>query len=651
MAFQKHSEMTPEQHDEWMKRLREGVKLRDAKKRLAAERTERAKIRKGEKSELIAAQKRLFRAAASTKKADEQAEFEGRAKALIAEENRRKRQAKYDRNKHELAVALRDQAKLMPANRQKLFRLLVREIAYRSMLPINGMYVPQPSQLAFHKSTAPERLAVGSNRGMKTACCAMEVAWAAQGCHPYLPYPKHNMRIFVVGTNLIKIGEVVARYLLNAGEFTMVKEHDGVYRPWVPAKHGYERSQRIGCLPLIDPRNIAAISWEKKGLNVPKKITLVNGTEIVFFSGEGEPPNGVSVDLVWFDEEISHVKWYQEMSARLLDKSGRFIWSATPQAGAETLWQLHENAMKSEGEAWPRTEEFKFLLDDNPFIDPIDKELFKQKSYDSDPDDYAVRVLGHFIRAQHRVYPEFTELHHCIEPFEVPGDWCRYLVMDPGYRHPSVTFVAVPPPDDPRRGHVYVYDESFARGKSAREFTERLQPKLEAVSFQQFLIDDHGSRRTELSGKTIKQQFEEEFERLRLECVQTGFRMTPVGSNGQFGKKEKPAQISQTRSWLWPRDELRERPKLQVFRTCRQFIHEMKNYNNKIDTYGKPTEDPDDRQNSHFPDCFRYMVLHGVPFRDPIKMKRRKSGVMRDLERHQKAENRMAKHFITLGQR
>ena len=112
-------------------------------------------------------------------------------------------------------------------------------------------------------------------------------------------------------------------------------------------------------LPLIDERAVKSIAWESKKLGVPKKITMHNGWEIVFYSSEGPPPNGVDVDLVVFDEEITQKDWYDEMAARLLDRSGRFIWSATPQDSSDSLLSLYERAVDSEGDPEPVIEKWK----------------------------------------------------------------------------------------------------------------------------------------------------------------------------------------------------------------------------------------------------------------------------------------------------
>lgn len=327
---------------------------------------------------------------------------------------------------------------------------------------------------------------------------------------------------------------------------------------------------------------------------------------------------GLSNHNCWFDEEIWENEWYTEASARLLDRSGRFIWSATPQAATDQLFSLHEQALDERRTPRPRIEEFTFLLDENPYIAPDDIALFKAKAM-ADPENYRVRVEGKFLVSSHRVYPEFDKEIHTVPAFKVPENWCRYMVVDPGYTKPAALFFATPPPGTPG-DHVYLYDEFYEHQSSARNFAENIYPKTVGVQFEAFIIDAHGSRRTEQNGKTIGQQFAEEFARKGIRSLQTGSHFILIGANqGQFGKGELKAQISQVRSWLWERDG--NSPKLQIFQdTCPTVISEMEKYKNKTDK-GKPLDEPDSRKWSEGPDAIRYAVLHGCFYVKPRKHK------------------------------
>ena len=119
--------------------------------------------------------------------------------------------------------------------------MLLRELSRRRMSGLS-LYKPQPRQLEFHKCQAPERLAIGANRGMKTTCAAVEVAWAATGTHPYFDYPKEDARIICVAKDQTKIGEVMFRKLFKRDAYRIVFDKTtGYWRGWEPWRDGYDR--------------------------------------------------------------------------------------------------------------------------------------------------------------------------------------------------------------------------------------------------------------------------------------------------------------------------------------------------------------------------------------------------------------------------
>jgi hypothetical protein len=214
--------------------------------------------------------------------------------------------------------------------------------------------------------------------------------------------------------------------------------------------------------PLIPPRfyDFHKISWENKKAQLPKKIPLKNGWDLYFFSSNGLPPQGWDVDLVAFDEEILHPLWYREMKARLLDRrkknrktgkkrSGKFIWSATPQAGTIQLYNLCQRAVAERESEAPGDEKFievfRFGMLDNPFVSEHAKDAFIRSC--DDEQEYRVRVLGDFALLGTSVYGEFMPrgAHGC-DPFPVPHDWTRYAALDPGRQVCAILFAACPPP-------------------------------------------------------------------------------------------------------------------------------------------------------------------------------------------------------------
>ncbi len=180
-------------------------------------------------------------------------------------------------------------------------RQVFSELARRKIRGIN-LYQPHKEQVDFHQSPARIRIVVGSNRSGKTLVAAVEVARAATGNDPFKKFPRENGRIFCVGKNLDHVGQVMWRKLARAESFKMIRDEvTKEWRSWQPW-NAYDISfpEKVKWAPpLIPPSLIRTIAWENKAKSIPKLVVLQNGWEIAFFSGEGKPPAGVDLDMVW----------------------------------------------------------------------------------------------------------------------------------------------------------------------------------------------------------------------------------------------------------------------------------------------------------------------------------------------------------------
>lgn len=498
----------------------------------------------------------------------------------------------------------------LTASKLKMLQMLLHEKAYRLMQGL-ALYKPLPHQLAFHTSQAAERIAFGSNRGGKTTATCAEVAMAVTGRHPYIDYPKENGRCICVAKDGIKIGEVMFRKLFQRGAYRLVFDQTtGYWRRWEPRIDKETFRETKPSLPLIPREMVRKIAWEQKAKNWPKIVYLHNGWEILFFTSAGKPIEGVDIDLCLFDEEIYEGAWYTEMAARLIDRNGRFIWSATPDLSTDQFEELYQESQKLLGTPMPRIESFFMDIDLNEYLRKEQVDTFKAKLANN-PEKYKVKVLGQFLNSSQRVYPTFNIVSHGCESFTVPKEWTRYLVIDPGFANCVALFFAVPPPSDTAHApHTYLYDELYGHSIDCNEFARQLEMKLRGQSIEAFLIDEHGSRRTESSGKTIGQQFSEAFEKHHIKSISTGSNFVEIGEAGYEGHSSVVAGVQDVRSWLWNQDN--GKPVLQVFHVlCSQFVDEMKRYKNIVNKRTqKPTDKPDQTKHSHGPDCLRYAKMH-----------------------------------------
>jgi hypothetical protein len=266
------------------------------------------------------------------------------------------------------------------------FASAVRELAGRQVEALK-LYEPLPAQEEFHKSRSRQRLLRGSNRGGKTLPAMVEVARAVTNQDPFGKYPSDNGRCYLVGLDLLHVGQVFYHKLFRSGAFKIIRDLTAgrwrAYRPWDNGDYT-RRKEAKSAPPLIPARLIESIAWEDRAKNIPRMVKLKTGWEITFFSSGAKPPQGMDLDLVAFDEEIEDGEWYPEMCSRLLDRNGLLIWSATPQAGNDQLLSLSERAGRDADLINPTVREFVILLADNPFIEQSEKDTLADLLDDDD---------------------------------------------------------------------------------------------------------------------------------------------------------------------------------------------------------------------------------------------------------------------------
>lgn len=518
-------------------------------------------------------------------------------------------------------------------------RRLLAETARRQIEALR-LYQPLPEQNKFHASMAPERILRGSNRGGKTLPAAVEVARAACGRDPYGKWPLTEGRFFCVGKDGRHVSQVMWRKLSRANAFKMIRDQNtGLWRafmPWDLLDKAREQEAK-SAPPLIPPRMIADIAWIDKKAGQPNLVKLINGWELVFFSSEAKPPNGVDVDGVWFDEEILDLEWYDEMAARLLDRRGRFIWSATPQAGTEQLYQLHERAVAQQGEDAPAVTEHVILLEDNPHISESEKKAFREKLSDL---AFTVRYEGQFALLSFRVFPEWNPVVHKIPYQEIPANWTRWVAIDPGRQVCAAIFAAVPPPDV--GDYVYFYDELYIKGCDAGRFGTEMRFKCMGQNIHAFIIDHTGSRVHETaSGRTIEDQYSDALKANKVSSLMTG-------SDFLWASNDVKSGVEASRAWLRTRQN--GTCKLRVVEgQCKNFEDEIKMYRYKR-IKGQTTDEPESRGRVHTMACLRYLAMHGIRWVKPPEFQPVDQGAVKALKaKQQRMREKMGASFVNLG--
>jgi hypothetical protein len=524
------------------------------------------------------------------------------------------------------------------------FHLLLHERTRRKKEALR-LYEPLPYQSDFHRSDAPERSIRAGNRAGKTLAAAVEFARAVTGQDPHGKYPRSG-RAIIVGKDEKHCGEVLFRKLFRPGGFKVIR--DEVTRQWRsydPNTDEPRRKERRNAPPLIPSRFYSQgdIAWGKKREEIPRKIVLNAGTdtewEIYFFSSLGEAPQGWDVDIVWFDEEIEHPSWYVEMAMRLVDRSeyneeeqrwigGKFLWSATPQAGTLRLFEIHKRAAACLGDPKPQVTEHWATIFDNRYLAEKSKMQALAK-LGGNEDEIRVRIYGEFALAGMRIYGEFNQHGpHCCSSFSIPSDWCRYISIDPGRQVCAVLFLAVPKPLPSAHehfGHVYIYDELYLKRCTAEILADHLWLKLQEHTVYEAIIDTHESRKHETaSGITVDEQYRRAMEKKGIRFEATNSVTFTAGSDDVQSRilaVKSGLRIEEGRSVRWV-----------VFRDkCPNFVWEAENYCNKKDVkHGIVTDEPL-KLHDHLMDAWAMAAAHGLPYRRP-KAKVRKPYAFEYLE-------------------
>lgn len=537
--------------------------------------------------------------------------------------------------------------RLRPHEKRRILNVAM-ELQRRS-IESTALYEPMPRQMAFHQSKARVRLMGGGNRGGKTLCGMMEIAWLVRGNHPYYQYNRKGGQIYLVGRDEKHIADVLGRKLLQEGggdgRFRRIRDLlTGEWRAFRLWEDDFRADESKPMPPLIPSYMIKGRPhYSDKNRGVISMLRLNNGWELNFYTGGSDPPQGSAPFYIHLDEEITNRRWLTEMMARVTDQRGRITWSATAEVGGESLWNLHMMCMKDleKPEADRLFQEFHVSAAINDHLGAEAKAEMEQMLA-TDPLAYATKWLGEYALESYRVYAGFSPKTHVCEAFTPPDNWCRYMLVDPGHVRLAVTFVAVPPPsDEVNRGHHFVFNEIYMRDTNAVEFGKAVKEAIGAQTFEDFIIDWAGSRRTEMGGDTIREQLEQAL-------VANGVRCIRRGSNFQNGSDNLDSGILRVKEWLLPVAD--GRPKLMLMRgMCKNTELEFQRYHYKKDaatglSTGKPNQ-----TGIHCLDTLRYGVMHGMPYVKPKDLSKRKSPTRRYLDDKKKRQPRDSSLYLMAG--
>lgn len=497
------------------------------------------------------------------------------------------------------------------------------------------IYRPLPSQVHFHQSLASERIVRGGNRSGKTMSAAAEFASAVTGMPIIgndgvpLPnkYPLRPMIAWCIGFDQRHIGQTLYRVLFEPGLFMVIRDEKTMkwrmFRPWEPADQLRSLEARPA-QPLIPPRLIDPDGWgfEDRANGVFAKCTLKNGTKVFAYPSTGEVKMGDPVDLLWIDEDIRYSGHVAEWQARLSDRKGRMIWSAFPYSKNDALVRMSERAVKEKeiGRNPPFVHEVVLRYSDNPFIDAEEK---AKRHAGWSPEEIRARDYGDFMHDAFLMY-DFSlrrnglpsDRNDALDQLfertrgELPREWTRYLVLDPGHSTTAVLFAAVPPPDAFGYPTVVIEDELYLHKATCDDTAAAIYNKVSGLFYEAFIIDEHAGRQTPMGGaKTIKQQYSEAFAALNLTS-----RLTGSGFIG--GSDNTVARRDLVRQWLRVNPETGHCKVRVVADKTPHMQMEFKLYKKRVTSDNQIKDEPV-YGNDHLMNCLEYLAAYNPQYVHP----------------------------------
>lgn len=512
------------------------------------------------------------------------------------------------------------------------------------------LYQPTGPQEEIHKCLASEILVIGGNRSGKSLSTFVEDARAVTGQDPYKKYPERDGVLVIIGKDWKHIGLVVYPCLFRPGAFKIIKDLvTGEWRPFSPATDEDRRWEARPAPPLIPKRLVKSVSWVLKSAQYIQQCTLHTGWTIYFFSSEGDPVQGFSADRVHIDEDINNENWVPEMQGRIVDRRGRLCWSAMPHSTNNALISLKDRADEQEllhgDKSSIRLFKLRFL--DNPFLNDVEKQKSIERWAAVGADTLRQRAEGDFITDSVLMYPSFDMGIHGygregLENGQVPHDWTRYAVIDPGHTVTAVLFAAVPPDES----MILLYDQLYLRQCNASVFGESFEKKVRDSHFHAFIIDAHGARIRDIgSGRLPSEQYTEQM-------MQRNIRSEVTGASFIAGCDDIPARTEATRVSLHIRAQTGT-PLLRVLKNAVPDLErEIKRYRKKVNyVAGVPvvTDMPNTRGECHIVQCMEYLCAYRPRYHTPPAKKEDEPWWVKLLERRKKRLGEEEGNYVNLG--
>lgn len=440
-----------------------------------------------------------------------------------------------------------------------------------------------------------------------------------------------SVLVWGIGINWNHIGDNMYRLLFRAGEFDIIR--DAATGKWRVATKEEKESKQEGIKPsppFIPHSEIAEDSWdwENKKAKQLHSVTFKNDeSRLVFYPSTADlPSQGDKVHAIWIDENIDNPDHYTEWQMRVSDLDGQVVWSAWPTNQPNPAM----NGLMERGNAQadlddPQTLYFRFRGSDNPFS------TTKTRSYvlsTMSDEESAARDTGEVDMNAWLMYPRFRPaLHQALGKFsedddpndkfakalranhgDVPHDWTRYLILDPGTVHPAVLMCAVPPPN--LGDYVLAYNEVYGKRMDADQLAEKVLEETFGQVFEAFIIDGNAARQ---QGMGLSFTFGDNYRRAFAERK---MRSRRTGSGFMVGSNEPEVRIPMLKAWMKIRPDGTTRLRIMG---CPNLCKQLTECRRLADPATRlPTDKPAKKQTIDVLQCLEYAASRDIGYSRPV---------------------------------
>jgi phage terminase large subunit len=309
--------------------------------------------------------------------------------------------------------------------------------------------------------------------------------------------------------------------------------------------------------------------------------TVDGGTSTIWFRG------WEAVDTLrgqWFDylviDEIASMRrwksnWEEILRATLTDKQGEAMFISTPK-GFNHFYDLFNKELDD-----PTYKSFQFKTVDNPHINPDEVEVAKTQMAE---DAFYQEYEAEFRTYSGLVFKEFDRRVHVIDPIEV-DEMTHYRYIDFGFTAPAaVGFIALD-----GEGNWYVYDEIYRKGLTVPELHQRIIEK----SGDKYYVETYGD--SAAAGDI--QQLDD-----------LDLHVTPVIKSAYGNRETFNAYKHRLIQEKLKVQEGTGKPKLFLFKNCKNHIKEFESYSYKEEEEDKYSESAE-KKNDHLIDGLSYFAV------------------------------------------